>query len=98
MIRKAQATLPIDMSRSYMVGDRYTDILFAHKAGLPGVFVKTGYGLGEFTFQRETWVEQPEHIAGDLAGAVRWILADLRRRGWTVRARSPRIPKEQTRA
>lgn len=80
MIRKACRELPIDMARSYVVGDRYNDIKFAHKAGLPGVFVKTGYGLGEFTYQRENWTEQPEHIAENLGGAVKWILADLKKK------------------
>jgi len=80
MLRKAQAEWPIDMGRSYMVGDRHNDVVFAHKAGLAGVLVKTGYGLGEVAYQRETWTEQPERICDDLAGAVRWILADLKRK------------------
>ena len=79
MIRKAQAALPIDMRRSYMVGDRHSDLVFAHNAGLPAIYVKTGYGLGEYTYQRDQWTEQPEHIAEDLQAAVRWILTDLRR-------------------
>lgn len=80
MIRRAQAELPIDMSRSFMVGDRLNDIIFAHRAGLTGIFVKSGYGLGEWTYQRETWTEQPDTICDDLGGAVRWILERLRQR------------------
>jgi D-glycero-D-manno-heptose 1,7-bisphosphate phosphatase len=80
MIKKACAELPIDMARAYMVGDRYNDITFAHKAGIPGIFVKTGYGLGEYTYQREHWKEAPEFIAENLGGAVRWILADLKKK------------------
>jgi len=80
MIRRAQAELPIDMSRSYVVGDRQLDVQFAHRAGLPAVFVKSGYGLGELTYSRATWREEPEHIAEDLPGAVAWILRDLKRR------------------
>ena len=80
MIRKARAALPIDMARAYVVGDRHSDVTFAHKAGLPGIFVKTGYGLGEYTYQRAAWAEQPDCIAEDLRGAVAWILGDLRKR------------------
>ena len=80
MIRRAQAELPIDMSRAWMVGDRYGDIQFAHKAGIPAVFVKTGYGLGEWTYQRDGWESQPDHIADNLKSAVGWILRELRAR------------------
>lgn len=80
MIRRAQAEFPIDMTRAWVVGDKYNDIAFAHRAGLPGVLVKTGYGLGEYEFQRGGWPRPPEHVAEDLAAAVRWILAELKRR------------------
>lgn len=82
MIRRAQREFAIDMARSYMVGDRHNDIVFAHKAGLTGIYVKTGYGLGEYTYQRHEWTEQPDHLAENLGGAVRWILADLKKKGW----------------
>lgn len=74
MIKKAQAELPIDMAQAWMVGDRYSDVVFAHRAGLPCVLVKTGYGLGEVTYQRDNWTEKPEHIAEDLGEAIDWIL------------------------
>ncbi len=80
MIAKALKKHPIDLDRSYMVGDRQNDIIFAHKAGLKGVYVKTGYGLGEYTYQRDQWTDQPEHIAQDLTEAVKWILQDLQQK------------------
>jgi D-glycero-D-manno-heptose 1,7-bisphosphate phosphatase len=87
MIRKARADFAIDMSRSWVVGDRSVEVVFAHKAGLPAVFVKTGYGLGEYTYQRRRWTEKPECVAEDLAEAVRWILADLKKKGWRTHER-----------
>jgi D-glycero-D-manno-heptose 1,7-bisphosphate phosphatase len=77
MIRKAQSELPIDMTRSWMVGDRYSDVVFAHRATLPCILVKTGYGLGEITYQREKWAEEPDHITEDLGEAVDWILKQI---------------------
>ena len=80
MIRKARAELAIDMNRAFMIGDRYSDIIFAHRAGLPGVFVKTGYGLGEFTYKRREWTEQPDYIAEGLPQAVGWVLRELKKK------------------
>ena len=77
MARKAQGEWPIDMSRAFMVGDKPADIGFAHGIGIPGVLVKTGYGLGEVTYRRAQWTEQPDHIAEHLGEAVDWILSRL---------------------
>ena len=78
MLRRAQRDFAIDMTRSVMIGDRYGDIQFAHKAGLPGVLVKTGYGLGELTYASDEWEQQPEHVCEDLAAGVAWYLRRLR--------------------
>lgn len=48
MLRRAAAALDIDMSRSWLVGDRATDIEAAKRAGLAGALhVLTGYGRSE---------------------------------------------------
>jgi D-glycero-D-manno-heptose 1,7-bisphosphate phosphatase len=75
MIRRAQKELPIDMQRSWMIGDRYNDIIFAHKAGIPGLLVKTGYGLGEYTHQRDIWPENPDKVLRHVGEAVDYILS-----------------------
>jgi D-glycero-D-manno-heptose 1,7-bisphosphate phosphatase len=79
MLQQAARELPIDLKRSYVVGDRMKDVYFAHAAGLKGVLVLTGYGRGEYEHQRKMWREQPDCIARDLYEAVRWILSDLGR-------------------
>ena len=73
MITMAQKEYNIDLSKSYMVGDRYKDILFAKKAGLRSVMVKTGYGAGEFEHQRTSWKTQPRFIAQNLLEAANFI-------------------------
>ena len=73
MIDLAAQEHEIDLSRSFMVGDRYKDVVFARKAGLRPVFVKTGYGIGELTYQHSTWKEEPVFIAEDLLSAARFI-------------------------
>jgi D-glycero-D-manno-heptose 1,7-bisphosphate phosphatase len=82
MIRRACAEWPIDMERSYMVGDKPTDIEFGHNAGLTTIMVKTGYGLGEIQFNRHQWIKEPHMILDNLQDAVAWAIKDLRRRGW----------------
>jgi D-glycero-D-manno-heptose 1,7-bisphosphate phosphatase len=80
MIEQAVADLPIDLTRSYCVGDRIKDIYFGHTNGLQSLLVLTGYGRGEYEFQRDTWKEQPDFIADNLSEAVDWILKDLERK------------------
>jgi D-glycero-D-manno-heptose 1,7-bisphosphate phosphatase len=77
MIEAACRQLPIDLSRSYMVGDKISDSEFGHKLGLRTVMVMTGYGRGEYEFQRQEWRDSPDHFAKNLHEAVKWILADL---------------------
>ena len=73
MIEEAVLEFDLDLSQSYMVGDRYKDTLFANKAGLKSIFVKTGYGLGELTFQQNVWENQPTYIAENLLDAAYFI-------------------------
>jgi D-glycero-D-manno-heptose 1,7-bisphosphate phosphatase len=74
MIEAASRDLDIDVSRSFVVGDKQSDIVFAHSLGMPGVLVKTGYGLGEIQQWSADWSEVPDKIADDLLDAVEWIL------------------------
>lgn len=50
MLRRASAEHGIDMSRSYMVGDRASDILTGKNAGITTVLLKTGYGEKQLEF------------------------------------------------
>ncbi len=74
MIRAATRDLDIDLQRSVMVGDKHSDIRFAHSVGLPGVLVRTGYGQGELATWSSGWTERPDYVADDLLDGVNWIL------------------------
>jgi D-glycero-D-manno-heptose 1,7-bisphosphate phosphatase len=50
LVRLAATDFDIDLARSWMVGDRYSDAELAHNAGLKSAFVLSGYGLGEWEF------------------------------------------------
>jgi D-glycero-D-manno-heptose 1,7-bisphosphate phosphatase len=66
----------LDLSRSFMVGDKATDVDLAHNAGCKGILVETGFGgqvlSGEY--QHHT---QPDYVAQDLSAAVDWILPQI---------------------
>ena len=74
MLVRASADHDIDLSRSFVVGDKYSDVRLAHEAGARAVLVRTGYGRGEWEYDRATWPRQPEHVAETLEDAVDWIL------------------------
>jgi len=76
MILRAAEELGIDLSRSYMVGDRGADVQMVREFGGKGVLVLTGYGRGEYEYLCKTWAEKPDYIAEDLYNAVEWILKD----------------------
>lgn len=76
LIDQALNTFDIDMSRSYMVGDRITDIEFAGRCKLKSVLVETGYGLGDIKYVLPESRFKPDYIGKDLLTAVRWILRE----------------------
>ncbi|HLJ22621.1 MAG TPA: HAD family hydrolase [Candidatus Acidoferrales bacterium] len=74
LLKRAAREHSVDLSASWVVGDRYADLEMAHKAGARGMLVMTGYGRGEYESYRTTWPRQPEALARDLSDAVRQIL------------------------
>jgi D-glycero-D-manno-heptose 1,7-bisphosphate phosphatase len=79
LLRRAAADLDIDLERSYVIGDRHGDLQLAWNVGATGVFVKSGYGLGELTYHAPTWPRQPDIVAEHLLEAVETILSRERR-------------------
>lgn len=74
LLVRAAGDLDLDLARSWMVGDKPSDILAGHHAGARTVLVLTGYGLGEWEYRRAGFPVQPDHVAQDLSGAVDWIM------------------------
>ena len=74
MVEAACRDLDIDLARSVMVGDKYfSDMTMAQTLGIPGIFVLTGYGLGENEYQSSTWPHPPAHVAADALAAAEWL-------------------------
>lgn len=75
LITRAAQDFDIDVSQSWMVGDRYSDIELARNAGLKSAFVLSGYGLGEWEHQRAGWAANPDLVAQNLLEAVQLIVS-----------------------
>jgi D-glycero-D-manno-heptose 1,7-bisphosphate phosphatase len=65
LLRAAQA-LSIDLSGSFMVGDRWRDIDCGHAAGCRTVFIDRGY--------TEELRQKPDFVGENLAMAANFIL------------------------
>jgi D-glycero-D-manno-heptose 1,7-bisphosphate phosphatase len=76
LIRRAASELDLDLARSVVVGDRPSDLELASVVGARGVFVLTGYGLGEWEYRRDRFPVEPHHVASDLLDAVEWALKE----------------------
>lgn len=74
LIERAAREFEIDLEQSWMVGDRYSDIELAHNANVRSAFVLSGYGRGEWEYQRPAWKHEPDLVAEDLFQAVEKIV------------------------
>jgi D-glycero-D-manno-heptose 1,7-bisphosphate phosphatase len=73
LLLKAAEDLDVDLQASYMIGDHYSDVECAHRAGAKGILLLTGHGQDAWE-QRDHWRVAPEWIAEDLFAAVAWVL------------------------
>ena len=73
LIKRATEELDIDLNASWMVGDRYSDIEMARNARVNSAFLLSGYGRGEWEYQRSNWQHQPDLVAENLLEAVKTI-------------------------
>jgi len=75
MLLRAAEEWEIDLARSYMVGDKLSDLQAGQRAGCRSVLVLTGYGAQALPTLGSEGGRPPDHVACDLADAVTWILA-----------------------
>ncbi len=73
MLITAKKEFNLSLENSYLIGDRYKDIQFGKNNNLKTIMVMSGYGLGEFTFQKENWPNHPDFICKNVLDAARLI-------------------------
>lgn len=74
MLRRAEAELGADLARSWVVGDRLSDVQLAWSVGARGALVLSGYGKGESTYLAPQWERTPDLVAPNALFAVEQIL------------------------
>jgi D-glycero-D-manno-heptose 1,7-bisphosphate phosphatase len=75
LLEEAAASFQWDAARSWVVGDKVSDVELGRRHGLGAVLVGTGYGGGEAVPLATVWGGDPRVVqAVDLAGAVEMIL------------------------
>lgn len=72
MLLQARDELNIDLTQSFVIGDKYLDVETAHNVGAKGILVLTGYGREELEKYKSE--RQPDLIAENLLAAVDAIL------------------------
>ena len=79
MIQAACRQFPsIDLSRSYVVGDKASDVEFGLNAGCKAILLKTGYGSRVLEGKYQTLTHEPTWVCDDLFAAVGQILEDIK--------------------
>jgi D-glycero-D-manno-heptose 1,7-bisphosphate phosphatase len=74
LLVQAANELGLDLPRSFVVGDRWSDLKTAANCGATPVLVLTGYGSGDALYIGPSQDVQPAMVGVDLAAAVQWIL------------------------
>jgi D-glycero-D-manno-heptose 1,7-bisphosphate phosphatase len=78
MLELAAREHNLEISGSVLVSDRYNDIQMGHENGCRTILVLTGYGRGDYEWNRAKWPRQPDHVVENLADAVEIILKEMR--------------------
>ena len=74
LLDRAAKDLAIDLKRSFMVGDKWSDVELGHRAGMRSILVRTGFAPDDPGNKRPAHVGDPDLTAHDLAEAVQWII------------------------
>lgn len=78
LVRQASRERDLELTRSYMIGDRWRDLLAGQTTGTKGVLVRTGYG--ETEARRPPAGARADAVVDNLAAAASWILLQERAR------------------
>lgn len=75
MILKAGEERGVDLEKSVMLGDKYSDLEAGWRAGCRAGLLLTGYGRGERELRGAGWPRQPDFVAEDAYHAVETVLS-----------------------
>jgi D-glycero-D-manno-heptose 1,7-bisphosphate phosphatase len=55
MLEQAARERGLDLNKSFVVGDRHSDVEVARDAGARSILVRTGFGEGELAWHAKNW-------------------------------------------
>src|SRR5512143_1289348 len=74
LLDRAARDLDIDISCSYMVGDKWSDVELGQRAGAISVLVQSGFSHDDPGNKIPAHVKDPDVVAATLSDAADWIL------------------------
>jgi D-glycero-D-manno-heptose 1,7-bisphosphate phosphatase len=74
MIDRAARDLNIDVKRSFVVGDKWSDVELGQRAGASSILVNAALGSDDMVNLRPGHLNEPDFIAHTITEAVEWIL------------------------
>jgi len=74
MIDRAARDLNIDVKRSFVVGDKWSDVELGQRAGARSILVNSGFAPDDAGNVRPRDLNEPDFIAHTITEAVEWIL------------------------
>ncbi len=77
LLEQAALDLDLDLTKSFMVGDRWSDLKCGVKAGATSILALTGYGRGDQQYIGPQQEIQPAMVAEDLNAAIDWIIEQM---------------------
>lgn len=78
MLHRAEKELDVDLSRSVVVGDSYSDLEMGWSVGARSALVLTGFGRGYYEHQSADWARQPDLVAPNLYMALVEIFSEAK--------------------
>ncbi len=74
MINRAARDLRIDVNKSFVIGDKWSDVELGQRAGARSILVKSGFAPDDAGNARPNNLKEPDFIAHTITEAVEWIL------------------------
>ena len=79
MVRQAAAELELDPARSFVIGDKWSDVGLARNVGAVGILVRTGYGVTQEQRPEAPTLDDAVVVADNLMSATVHILSETTR-------------------
>jgi D-glycero-D-manno-heptose 1,7-bisphosphate phosphatase len=74
LIDEAAMDFDIDINRSFMIGDKWSDVELAQRAGVHAILVMSGFAPDDPGNKKPAHVMDPDYTASNISEAVDWII------------------------